>query len=54
MTKQLNTQYKKFLSRTDKKQFLKRQFDRFLPEVVFRTTKMENPEITRSQIQTHL
>lgn len=54
MTKQLTTQYKRFLLKTDKKTLLKSQFEKFLPEVVFRTTKIENPEVTRSQVQSHL
>lgn len=54
MTKQLAIQYKQFLLRKDRKGILKRHFTRFLPEVVFRTTKIENPEVTRSQIWSHL
>lgn len=54
MTKQLAIQYKRFLLKTDKKALLKNQFEKFLPEAVFRTTKIENPEITRNQIESHL
>jgi len=54
MTKQLNTYYQRFLLKTNKKALLKSQFEQFLPEVVFRTTKIENPQVTRSQVQSHL
>lgn len=54
MTKQLNKQYKQFLLKKEKKAILKKQFNHFLPEVIFRTTKIENPKVTRSQILSHL
>ena len=54
MTKQLTIQYKQFALRKDRTAILKKHFTHFLPEVVFRTTKIENPEVTRKQIQSHL
>lgn len=54
MTNKLNTKYKQFLMRKDKKSILKKHFLRFLPEVIFRTTKIENPQVTRKQVQAHL
>lgn len=50
MTKQLKRTYKQFARLKDRRKLLQRFFDSFLPEAVYRTTKIEYPEVTRKQI----
>jgi hypothetical protein len=47
MAKKLAKNYKSFLMLKNKKIRLERFFHAFLPEILFRSTKIEYPDITR-------
>jgi hypothetical protein len=50
MTKKLRQSYQQFAQLKYKEVALKRFFALFLPEAIYRTTKIEYPEVTRKQI----
>lgn len=50
MTKKLVKNYKSYLKLKNKKTRLERFFHAFLPEILFRSTKIEHPDITRKTI----
>jgi len=54
MNKILINNYRLFKDRKQTKSTLKRHFESFLPEVIYRTTRMENPKVTRKQINAFL
>lgn len=52
--KTLLDNYKKFQQQKQKQSLLNKFFNSFLPEAVYRTTKIENDDITRKQVNTYL
>jgi len=50
MIKKLTKNYKSYLKLKNKKSRLERFFHAFLPEILFRSTKIEHPDITRKTI----
>lgn len=50
MTKKLVRNYKSYLKLRNKKSKLERFFHAFLPEMVFRSTKIEHPHISRKTV----
>lgn len=50
MTNKLKRTYRQFVRLKHREASLKRHFDLFLPEAIYRTTKIERPEVTRKQI----
>lgn len=50
MTKTLVKNYKSFLKSKNKKSRLVKFFHAFLPEVIFRTTKIEHGNVSRKKI----
>lgn len=50
MTKKLVKNYQSYLKLKNKKLRLERFFNGFLPEILFRSTKIEHPAITRKTI----
>ncbi len=50
MTKKLVKNYQSYLKLKNKKFRLERFFLGFLPEILFRSTKIEHPDITRKTI----
>jgi hypothetical protein len=50
MNRQIKTNYKIFSQMKKKQSALKRFFNVFLPEAVYRNTKIEHPEASRKEI----
>ncbi len=50
MTKKLKRTYKQFANSKKKKSSVQRFFNAFLPEAVYRNTKIEHPEASRKEI----
>lgn len=50
MTKQLKKTYKQFIHSKQKKSLVQQFFRAFLPEAVYRNTKIEHPEASRKDI----
>lgn len=50
MRKKLVKKYKKFIFLKKKKSLLGKFFNSFLPEVVYRSTKIEHPKALRKEI----
>lgn len=50
MNKQIRTNYKRFSQMRQKQSALRRFFSAFLPEAVYRNTKIEHPEASRKDI----
>jgi len=54
MTKNLKRTYKQFIKYKQKKSLVQRFFSAFLPEAVYRNTKIEHPEASRKEILSFL
>ncbi len=54
MKNQLVQNYKLFLSLKQKNVILKRYFNTFLSEAIYRTTKLEHKDVTRKQVNSYL
>lgn len=54
MTKKLQKTYKKFSKIKNKKTLLNKFFNAFLPEAVYRNTKIEHPEASKKKILSFL
>ncbi len=54
MTKKLVRNYKTYLKLKNKKSKLEQFFHAFLPEMVFRSTKIEHPDVTRRTVNSAL
>ncbi len=50
MTNKLKRTYKQFAHAKQKKSLVQRFFNAFLPEAVYRNTKIEHPEASRKDI----
>lgn len=50
MNRQIKANYKRFSQMKKKQSALKRFFSAFLPEAVYRNTKIEHPEASRKDI----
>jgi len=46
--------YRLFKDLKQQKDTLKRHFESFLPEVIYRTTRMEEPRVTRKQVNSFI
>ena len=54
MKKLLSANYKKFSLLKGKKSILTRFFHAFLPEAVYRNTKIEHPHVSRKTVSAYL
>lgn len=54
MNEQIKTNYKIFSQMKKKQSALKRFFSAFLPEAVYRNTKIEHPEVSRKAVSSFL
>jgi len=54
MTKELNKNYQSYRRMKNKKSKLALFFTAFLPEMIFRTTKIEHPHLTRKTVNSAL